>query len=458
MINEIISISESVGDEYTHQLSDKDDITSVSLNRCLRFIHDTYASYYAEKSNEILNINEGKDTLLKFRVTPVSGELTSDDCNNMSFGFDDPENPGYHVVDERGNFAEIGDNSVNNVSKLEYVNYPSQVYRSIRMLGSSTSEKALDVTYVDDAVEGGRYYSDPIGLRKASDTTDDAVFGVVGRLWNHSAEISEQTLSATTTDQTLSSGGWMPDAMSVSPVSAYEASTAVSEFAPTVDSLYANEFPFMMFNLMGDPDANSESGTYSVPGYNSIEIDYTSILLNSDIGLTFGAIKIMRGSEDFQEVDLDIDLSSSIISERCPSKLLFSQFGNGVMNGVTAVSYPNSMTGGKARLVNEIIAPTVLQTGDFRFTIKDITKTTYGDVTYFNANTGFKKDEEAISNVRISNRSYEIYYMLMYRVSVWKENTPYSVGDRVWYKTDRYESRENGNVSVPGVNTSWMKL
>ena len=451
MIDEITSVSDGYGDGAAYQLSDKDDITTANLNRCFRYIYNVYKEKYEPLSNKILNMEDDNETSkLKFRIAPTSGALSEDDNTNMSFGFDDPESSGFAVSEERGNFAEDSGSakSIEELAvSLEYVNYPSQIYRSIRSLGSTSAVKALDKTYVDDADEGGRYYDEPISLRKASGESD-ATFGVVGRLWTHSPVLNGYTLEVRNSDQTLSSGGWCADSSTVTPVTSYAASTAASEFAPTVASLYANEFPYTLFALLGDSTV-TDSGTYTVPGYNSVSIDYTSVVLNNDVGLTFGCVKIDRGATDSQELDLEIDLSTSIIESRCPRELLFASFGNGFCSGVTATSYGMNITNGKCRVVSEVLAPTVLQTGAFSFKITDITKTNVGDKTYFNASTGLRKSGDAISNVSVSNNSHEIYFIVMYRMAVWDESTAYSKFDRVWFVNKVYMSVADDNMSRP---------
>ncbi len=448
MIDEITNISDGYGSTGAYQLSDKDDITTANLNRCFRFIYNTYAEQYEPLSNQILRVTaEDEKQQIKFRIAPVSASLSEEDNMNMGFGFDDPESSGFKVSDERGNFAT--DSASDDLTvKLEYVNYPSQPYRSIRSLGSQSTVKALDKVYVDDAVEGGRYYDEPIGLRKASGN-DDTDFGVVGRLWKHAPVLNDYTLEARDSDQTLSSGGWNADVATVTPVTAYDADTASSEFAPTVASLYANELPVTLFSLLGDSSAMSDSGTYTVPGYNSVTIDYNSIVLNRNIGMTFGCVRIDRGATDYQEFDLDIDLSTSIIESRCPDKLMFASFGNGFCTGVTATSYGMDITNGDCRVVTELMSPTMMQTGEFSFRITDLTKTNVGEKTYFNSNTGFRKSGDAISNVSVSNDSYEIYFIAMYSMKMWSDSTVYSKFDRVWYVNKVYMSVVDENDSSP---------
>lgn len=453
MIDEITNLSNGYGNGTAYQLSDKDDVTTANLNRCLRYIFNSYREKFEPLSNKILNVEtteESSKHQIKFRIAPTSASLSEDDNVNMGFGFDDPDSSGFAVTDERGNFAEgasLTKSAEELAVSLEYVNYPSQVYRSIRSLGSTTVTKTLDKTYVDDTEDGGRYYDDPIGLRKASGKSD-ATFGVVGRLWTHSPVLNGYTLEARNSDQTLSSGGWCADASTVTPVTSYDPSTAASEFAPTVASLHANEFPYTLFALLGS-STMTDSGTYTVPGYNSVSINYTSVMLNSDVGLTFGCVKIDRGVTDSQEFDLEIDLATSIIESRCPRELLFASFGNGFCSGVTATSYGTPATAGKCRVVSEVLAPTVLQTGEFSFKIMDITKTNVGEKTYFNSSTGFRKSGDAISNVSVSNNSHEIYFITMYRMSVWDEATTYSKFDRVWFVNKVYMSVVDGNTSRP---------
>lgn len=449
MVDEIISVTDSVGKQYAHQLSDKDDITTITLNRCLRSIFETFVSQYEDTSNKVFNLeSEEEEQLLKFRRGP-SGELDAEDDMNMGFVSDD----GVVITEGRGNFVD-GNKKVVEAVTLDYVNYPGQIYRSIRLLGSTTAAQKIDVRYSDDLDPElpGRYSGEPWFLGKASDSSDSS-FGVVGRLWNHSAAVNEVTLRAIDTDQTLSSGGWCANVSDVVPVTSYEAETAMAEFAPTVDALYADEFPYALFNLLGS-GKNMWSGKYSVPGYSSVEISYTNVLLNSNIGMSLGKVEVMRSSDEYQTVRLDIDLKSSVLYGMCPRSLLFTYFGNGVCNGVTAVSYPNG-TRERPFAVSEVLTPTVSQTGDFRFAITDLTKTTYGEREFFNVSTGFRKQSGGISNISVSNRSYEMYFAVLFDIETWDPERDYYKYDEVMYVDSRYISNVDNNTSTPGTNNDW---
>lgn len=253
---------------------------------------------------------------------------------------------------------------------------------------------------VDNALTGSAEYS-----KYALSQMSTSGFGVVRRLYSGPLNV----------------GGYKSESLSTLAHSGfyqYDSATVENEFVPTVQSLYSGAYPLVFASLLGDEGATVvANGTCTIPSTYLPTVKYTSYLLCSGKGVSFGTITFDRVNGNVQKCGMRIDVVRDLIHLDNVGKVTFVSVANGYASGVRRISEDLDMVEDVCQC-----GVTFLDRDKTEIYVDNITKNDGGDVLRVENSTGrilgVAEDAEYGSCVELDNTTYELCFFVMFDYSL----------------------------------------
>jgi len=194
----------------------------------------------------------------------------------------------------------------------------------------------------------------------------------------------------------------------------YGMDTVVNEFVPTVETLYSPTYPLVFSSLLGSEEAGPfVNGTCTIESNFLPTVKYTSYLLCSGFGVSFGTITFSANDGMTQENVLQIDVTNDLIHMQNVDEIKFVGISNGYGSGVKRISENMDM-------VEDVCSTeiTYLDKSHNSILLKSITKNDASESIRIDKSSGriLEDDEDAEygTYVKLDNSEYSLNFFVVF--------------------------------------------
>lgn len=205
----------------------------------------------------------------------------------------------------------------------------------------------------------------------------------------------------------------------------YYTSEQLSTFAPTVSALYNETTPLILRPIAYDDESTMVTGVSSLGTASSPTVKFTSYLVCSNMGVSFGTVTFSRNNGDRQNNVINLNMARDLIGIDGIESIDFFSIGNGFSSGVRTVSENLDM-------VSDICQCEVTYKSDNDITVSNITKSDNSDSIIVDSETGMIVDWDYDRNdrryVSLSNDEVTLNFFIIFTL----KNNPVKYSDDLW--------------------------